>query len=99
LWSLEAVGCGPDGRRRTAGERGGDQTAAAGEGMLGGMREPQSGCSGRSGLTAPLGATAVQRDDQALAGSPGEERRREQQRRQQVQGAFDQDVGHGHDGG
>jgi hypothetical protein len=67
--------------------------------MLGGMREPQSGCSDRSGLTGPQGATAVQRDDQTLTGSPGEERRGQQQRRQQVQGAFDQDVGHGHDGG
>ncbi len=67
--------------------------------MLGGMREPQARGSDRSGLTGPLGATAVQRDDQTLAGSPGEKRRREQQRRQQVQGAFDQDVGYGHDGG
>jgi hypothetical protein len=92
LWSLGAVSCSPGGRRRAAGECGGDQTAAAGEEILGGMREPQAGRSDRSGFTGPLGATAVQRDDQTLAGSPGEERRREQQRRQQVQGAFDQDV-------
>jgi protein SCO1/2 len=89
----------PGGRRRAAGERGGDQTAAAGEGMLGGMCEPQAGRGDRSGLTDPLGAVAMQRDDQTFAGSPGEECRREQQRRQQVQDAFDQDVGHGHDGG
>src|SRR6202034_4133016 len=31
-------------------------------------------------------------------GAPGQQRRCKQ-RRQQVQGAFDQDVGHGHDGG
>ncbi len=63
------------------------------------MREPQSGCASGPGLTGPLGATAMQRDDQALAGSPCEQRRSEQQRRQQVQRAFDQNVGHGHDGG
>ena len=67
--------------------------------MLGGMLEPQSGCSDRSGPAGALSATAMQRDDQALGRSPGKERHREQQRRQQVQGAFDQDVGHGHDAG
>jgi hypothetical protein len=61
--------------------------------MFGGMREPQAMCSGRTSPTGALGAAAVQRDDQALAGSPNEERRREQQRRQQIQGAFDHDVG------
>jgi hypothetical protein len=54
------------------------------------MREPQAGCSDRYSLTGPLSTTAVQRDDQTLAGSPGEQRRREQQRRQQVQGTFSQ---------
>jgi hypothetical protein len=61
--------------------------------MFGGMREAQSWCSGRSSPTGALSAAAVQRDDQALARSPGEERPREQQRRQQIQGAFDHDVG------
>ena len=63
------------------------------------MREPQARGSDSAGLTGTLRVTAVQRDDQTLTGSPGEERRGQQQRRQQVQGAFDQDVGHGHDGG
>lgn len=67
--------------------------------MLSGMREPQAGRSDRSSLADPLGATAMQRDDQTLAGPPREQRHREQQRRQQIQGAFDQDVGHGHDDG
>jgi hypothetical protein len=96
---LGAVSRSQGGRRRTAGERGGDQTATAREGMLGGVCEPQARCSERSGLASPLSATTVQRDDQTLAGSPGEERRPEQQRRQQIQGAFDQNVRHGHDGG
>jgi hypothetical protein len=63
------------------------------------MCESQAGRSDRSGLTDPLGVAAMQRDDQAFARAPGEECRREQQRRQQVQETFDQDVGHGHDGG
>ena len=49
--------------------------------MLGGMRESQARGSDRSGLTGPLRVTAVQRDDQTLAGSPREQSRREQQRR------------------
>jgi len=67
--------------------------------MLGGMREPQTGRSGRAGLTGTLRVTTVQRDDQTLPGPPGQQRRPKQQRRQQVQSAFDQDVRHGHDGG
>jgi hypothetical protein len=96
--SLEAVGCGPRGWR-TTGERSGNQTATAGKEILGGMREPHPGRSDGSGFTNPLGATAMQRDDQTLAGPPREQRHREQQRRQQIQAAFDQDVGHSHDGG
>ena len=63
------------------------------------MCESQAGRSNRSGLTDPLDVAAMQRDDQAFAWASGKERRREKQRRQQVQEAFDQDVGHGHDGG
>ena len=62
----------PGGRRRTAGKRGGDQTAAAKEGMLGGMREPQAGRTDRAGPTGTLRVTAMQRDDQTLAGPPGQ---------------------------